>query len=89
MNASSDGLLDTSNPNVLDQPLLSHWSYEATVGEIEAVIIRIESGDLKLAEVFNQFETAINQLRQCEAFLSERQQQMDLLVETLTDLPES
>jgi exodeoxyribonuclease VII small subunit len=90
MNSSSDRLIDTSNPGVLDQHLrLQHWNYEATVAEIEAVIVRIESGELELAEVFSQFEAAVSQLRQCEVFLSERQQQMDLLVETLTDLPKS
>lgn len=61
------------------------WNYEATVKEIEATIARIESGELDLAEVFDQFAEAVDNLRRCEAFLSERQQQMDLLIETLND----
>lgn len=69
-------------------PLSSHWSYEATVAEIETIINRIEMGELELAEIFDQFGTAIEHLRQCETFLGQQQQQMDLLIETLLDEPE-
>lgn len=61
------------------------WSYEETVRQVEAIMTRIESGELELADVFDQFTTAVSYLRECELFLSQRQQQMDLLVETLTD----
>jgi exodeoxyribonuclease VII small subunit len=64
-----------------------HWNYEVTVQEIEQTISRIESGELELADVFEQFSSAIAQLRQCEAFLSQRQQQADLLIEMLNDEP--
>jgi exodeoxyribonuclease VII small subunit len=66
----------------------SHWSYEATVAEIEAIIQRIELGELEMAEVFDQFTTAVEHLRQCETFLTRQQQQVDLLIETLLDEPE-
>ncbi|OLP19790.1 exodeoxyribonuclease VII small subunit [Leptolyngbya sp. 'hensonii'] len=61
------------------------WNYEATVAEIEAIITRIESGELELAEVFDQFSRAVDRLQQCETFLADRQKRMDLLIETLTD----
>lgn len=64
------------------------WNYEATVRRIEAAIARIESGELELAEVFDQFAAAVEDLRQCETFLVERQQQMELLIETLEDVSE-
>ena len=64
------------------------WSYEATVKEIEATIARIESGELDLADVFDQFATAVQQLKQCEKFLADRQKQMDLLIETVSEDPE-
>lgn len=67
------------------EPADSAWSYEATVKEIEAAIAQIEAGDLDLAEVFDQFSTAVENLRQCENFLAQRQRQMDLLIETLSD----
>jgi exodeoxyribonuclease VII small subunit len=65
-----------------------NWSYEETVIKIEAIISGIEMGELELAEVFDQFATAVNHLHQCEAFLLHQQQQMDLLVETLLDNPD-
>jgi exodeoxyribonuclease VII small subunit len=65
-----------------------NWDYEATVTEIETIINRIELGELELAEVFNQFSSAVEQLRRCEAFLSRQQHQVDLLIETLLDDPE-
>ncbi|KAF3889200.1 MULTISPECIES: exodeoxyribonuclease VII small subunit [Nostocales] len=61
------------------------WNYEAKVAEVERIIARIESGDLELQEVFEQFTSAVEYLRQCEGFLQERQQQVELLIETLHD----
>lgn len=63
----------------------SSWSYEETVRQVETIMARIESGELELADVFDQFADAVSYLRQCERFLAQRQQQMDLLIETLTD----
>lgn len=68
--------------------LAPNWNYEATVAEIEMIINRIELGELELADVFDQFSTAVEQLRQCETFLVRQQQQVDLLIETLLDEPE-
>ncbi len=61
------------------------WNYEAKVAEIEGIITRIEAGELELEAVFDQFATAVEYLRQCEGFLQQRQQQVDLLIETLSD----
>ncbi|NDJ23910.1 exodeoxyribonuclease VII small subunit [Nostoc sp. B(2019)] len=61
------------------------WNYEAKVVEIEGIIARIEAGELELAEVFDQFASAVEYLRQCETFLQQRQQQVNLLMETLSD----
>lgn len=64
------------------------WNYEETVAEVEAIISRLELGELELADVFEQFTKAVDRLHQCEAFLNHQQQQMDLLVETLLDDPD-
>ncbi|MEM6403381.1 MAG: exodeoxyribonuclease VII, partial [Cyanobacteria bacterium P01_D01_bin.116] len=40
---------------------------------------------LQLEEVFEQFSTAVKSLRECESFLKERQEQADLMIETLQD----
>ncbi|MHC5935247.1 exodeoxyribonuclease VII small subunit [Nostoc sp.] len=61
------------------------WNYEAKVAEIEGIIARIEAGELDLEAVFEQFASAVEYLRQCESFLQQRRQQVDLLIETLSD----
>lgn len=61
------------------------WNYEAKVLEIEGIIARIEAGELELEDVFAQFASAVESLRQCEGFLQQRQQQVNLLIETLSD----
>ncbi|MDY7006482.1 MAG: exodeoxyribonuclease VII small subunit [Cyanobacteriota bacterium] len=61
------------------------FDYEETVVNIEDIIAEIESGELALEEVFEKFSLAVEDLQKCEAFLSQGQQQMDLLIETLDD----
>ncbi len=63
------------------------WHYETTVSEIEAIIDRIESGELELEAVFTEFAQAVTYLQECDGFLSERQAQMELLIERLGDPP--
>ncbi|MBD2122790.1 exodeoxyribonuclease VII small subunit [Trichocoleus sp. FACHB-262] len=82
----TDPAPSTNSPSTSSQV---DWSYEATVDQIETIIGQIEAGDLDLVEVFDQFAIAIDQLRQCETFLRQRQQQMDLLIEKLVDESES
>lgn len=62
-----------------------NWQYETSVSEVERIIEAIEGGDLDLAHVFEQFATAVQHLNQCEAFLTQQQQHMALLIETLQD----
>lgn len=62
-----------------------NWSYEATVEKVEATVTRLEQGELPLAAVFEEFEQAVQHLRQCEDFLQARQEQVDLLIETLEE----
>ncbi|TVP65940.1 MAG: exodeoxyribonuclease VII small subunit [Nodularia sp. (in: Bacteria)] len=64
---------------------MAGWNYEEKVLEIEEIIARIEAGELDLEAVFEQFSSAVESLRQCESFLQQRQQQANLLIETLTD----
>jgi exodeoxyribonuclease VII small subunit len=85
-NSANDSQTDNSEqPSVR---LQDDWRYETTVKKIEAAIAQIESGELDLADVFEQFSAAIEDLRLCETFLSDRQQQVDLLIETLSDQAE-
>lgn len=61
------------------------FDYEETVINIEDIIAEIESGKLTLSEVFEKFSIAVEELQKCEAFLTQGQQQMNLLIETLED----
>ena len=66
-----------------------NWNYEVTVAKIEEIVNQIESGELELSEVFTQFATATTHLQQCKDFLEYQQKQMSLLIETLSDSPDS
>lgn len=61
------------------------WSYEKTVEQVETILDAIESGDLELKEVLEQFAVGVESLRQCEEFLTSQQEQVELLLETLED----
>ncbi|OKH45063.1 exodeoxyribonuclease VII small subunit [Calothrix sp. HK-06] len=61
------------------------FSYEAKVVEIDSIIARIEAGELDLAEVFEQFATAVQYIKECDSFLQAKQEEVDILIETLQD----
>ena len=61
------------------------WKYESAVEQVEAIVDRLETGELELGEVFEQFQQAVQSLNQCEKFLQEKQEQVTLLIETLED----
>jgi exodeoxyribonuclease VII small subunit len=64
------------------------WNYEVTVTQIEEIINQIESGSLPLENVFEKFAIAVEYLRQCESFLNQGKDRMNLLIETLEEEPE-
>ncbi|MBD2329472.1 exodeoxyribonuclease VII small subunit [Alkalinema sp. FACHB-956] len=70
------------------ETLPNNWNYEATVSQVEEILALIESGDLDLAEVFDQFTVAVERLKECDRFLADRQGQVDLLIESLSDEPD-
>ncbi len=63
----------------------SPWKYEETVEKIEEIIDQIETGSLDLENVFERFTEATSYLKECDQFLSERQEKIELLIETLGD----
>ena len=64
------------------------WNYESTVEKIEDILGLMESGDMSLNDVFEQFGVAAAYLKECDRFLGERRSQVELLIEQLTDEPE-
>ena len=61
------------------------WNYEATVAQVEQILGEIEDGDLELNDVFSQFSKAVESLQQCENFLAQQREQVELLLENLGD----
>jgi exodeoxyribonuclease VII small subunit len=61
------------------------WQYEETVEKIEEIIDQIENGTLDLETVFDRFSEATGYLKECDQFLSERQEKIELLIEILGD----
>lgn len=59
------------------------WNYETSIEQIEAIITHLETGELSLVDIFEQFEKAVTELKKCDIFLQEKQQQAQLLIETL------
>ena len=66
----------------------SDWNYEETVDRIEAIIKRVESGELPLEKVFEQFAVAVECLQECESFLARGKENMDLSIELLATEPD-
>ncbi len=64
------------------------FNYEDTVEKIEEILTLIESGDMSLSDVFEQFGVAATYLKECDRFLGERRSQAELLIEQLTDEPD-
>ncbi len=66
----------------------SPWHYESALVEVQTIIEQIESGELNLADIVDQFEAATKILKDCEIFLKAKQAQVDLIIEHLQDDPE-
>jgi exodeoxyribonuclease VII small subunit len=60
-------------------------TYEEKVAQVEEILGEIEGGDLELTEVFRRFTVAVESLQQCESFLSQQREQVELLLENLGD----
>lgn len=61
------------------------WSYETAIAEVEQIVQQLESGELPLAEVLEQFQQASQRLQQCDRFLRDKQAELDLLIEALDE----
>ena len=82
---ASSHLADVPTPGVAPSPVEEGWHYESAVATVETIIHNIEAGEMELATIFDQFAIAVEHLQACETFLKHHRQQVDVLVETLTD----
>ncbi|MET0293216.1 MAG: exodeoxyribonuclease VII small subunit [Steroidobacteraceae bacterium] len=54
--------------------------FEAALEELEALVERLEQGDLPLEEALRSFERGVALTRQCQGALSEAQQKVEILL---------
>ncbi len=55
--------------------------FEKSLQELEALVARLEEGDLSLEETLEQFERGISLTRSCQKALAEAEQKVEILVE--------
>jgi exodeoxyribonuclease VII small subunit len=60
-----------------------NFNYEEMISEIALIINEIEMGNIPLEDVFNKFELAVKKLKECDNFLQQGQEKMELLIEEL------
>jgi exodeoxyribonuclease VII small subunit len=58
-----------------DQP-----DFEASLEELEAIVERLEQGDLPLEEALRTFERGVALTRQCQGALAQAQQKVEILL---------
>jgi exodeoxyribonuclease VII small subunit len=54
--------------------------FEASLAELEALVERLERGDLPLEEALSSFERGVQLTRQCQGALTEAQQKVEILL---------
>ena len=59
--------------------------FEAALEELEALVTRMEEGELPLEEALRLFERGIRLTRDCQQALREAEQKVDLLMEKAGD----
>jgi exodeoxyribonuclease VII small subunit len=64
------------------------WNYEGAVEKIEDILHLMESGDMNLSDLFEQFGVAAAYLKECDRFLATQRAQVELTIEYLTDDPD-
>jgi len=56
-------------------------NFEQSLAQLEALVTRLESGDLPLAEALASFEQGVRLTRECQGALSAAQQKVQLLLQ--------
>jgi exodeoxyribonuclease VII small subunit len=54
--------------------------FEASLEELEALVERLERGDLPLEDALRNFERGVQLTRQCQGALTEAQQKVEILL---------
>jgi exodeoxyribonuclease VII small subunit len=57
---------------------------EKSLEELEALVTRLESGDLPLEQALKEFEHGVKLTRRCQAALQEAEQKVEILLKRTT-----
>jgi exodeoxyribonuclease VII small subunit len=60
-------------------------SLEKSLAELEALVERLESGELSLQQALKEFERGVKLTRQCQAALKEAEQKVEILLKSTDD----
>ena len=58
---------------------------EQALKELEQIVVRLEKGDLPLAEAIKQFERGVELTRHCQSALKEAEQKVQVLSEGMLE----
>ena len=61
-----------------DKPSIG--ALEKSLEELEALVTRLESGDLPLEQALKEFERGVKLTRQCQAALQQAEQKVEILL---------
>ena len=58
---------------------------EKSLAELEALVERLESGELSLEQALKEFERGVTLTRQCQATLKDAEQKVEILLKSSAD----
>ncbi|HEY8519002.1 MAG TPA: exodeoxyribonuclease VII small subunit [Gammaproteobacteria bacterium] len=58
---------------------------EKSLAELEALVERLESGDLSLDQALKEFERGVTLTKECQAVLKEAEQKVEILLKRTAD----
>lgn len=74
------GALPPGTSNMTTKPESNVGDLEKSLKELEALVERLESGDLALEEALKQFELGVKLTRSCQATLKQAEQRVEILL---------
>jgi len=72
--------VNTSAPKSSDDQNTVAPDFERSLAELEAIVERLEHGELSLEESLQQFERGVRLTRACQAALKEAEQKVEILL---------
>jgi exodeoxyribonuclease VII small subunit len=58
---------------------------EKSLEELEALVVRLEGGDLSLEDALKEFERGVKLTRECQAALKDAEQKVEILLKKTED----